>query len=161
MRAAAFEKRIQRVIAMPPVYDWLELTNAFNRKLVKWMLRYPKMMNFFVRLKMNVGILQHTVNQALFIQGKEQPIEAVHWLLGMNKTHLNSHLIEQDVLLLTGENDAFQPPKLLEKQKEALTNANSVAVRIFKEHEHANQHCQIGNIGLALKTMLKWLNKPH
>lgn len=158
MRAAAFEKRIKKVIAMPPVYDWLELTNSFNRKLVKWMLNYPKMMNFFVRLKMNVGLLRHTVNNALFIQKKEKPIDAVHWLLGMNKTHLNSHLIDQDVLLLTGENDAFQPPMLLKKQKEALIHAHSVTERIFQKSEHADQHCQIGNVGLALETIHRWLN---
>lgn len=62
---------------------------------------------------------------------KDEPIDAVHWLLGMNKNHLNSHLIDQNVLLLTGENDAFPPPKLLKKQKEALINANSVRQRVF------------------------------
>lgn len=159
MRAAAFEKRIKRVIAMPPVYDWLELTHSLNRNLVKWMLNFPEMLNFVVRLKMNVGLIRHTVNNALFIQGKDKPIDAVHWLLGMNKDHLNSHLIDQDVLLLTGENDAFQPPKLLKKQREALINANSVTERIFKKSEHADRHCQIGNIGLALETIHKWLIK--
>jgi pimeloyl-ACP methyl ester carboxylesterase len=158
MRAAAFDKRIKRVIATPPVYDWLELTNSLNRALVKWMVNFPVMLNFFVRLKMNIGLIRHTVNNALFIQGKDKPIDAVHWLLGMNKDHLNSHLIEQDVLLLGGENDAFQPPELMKKQREALINANSVTERIFKKSENADQHCQMGNIGLALETIHNWLN---
>ena len=159
MRAAAYEKRIKRVVSWPPVYDWLELTNSFNRILVKWMLKYRGMMNFFVRLKMNIGTLRHTVNNALFIQAKKEPVEAVEWMLGMNKQHLNSHLIEQDVLLLSGENDAFQPPILLEKQKEALKNARSVMEKIFRKAEHADQHCQMGNIGLALETMLSWITE--
>ena len=157
MRAAAFEKRITKVIAMPPVYDWLEMTNSFNQKLAKWMLKYKRMMNFFVKLKMNIGTLKHTINNALFIQNKTEPIDAVTWMMGMNKNHLNSHLIDQDVFLLTGENDAFQPKILLTKQKEALVNAKSITTRIFKKSEHADQHCQMGNIGLLLETMLDWI----
>ncbi|MCB0630156.1 MAG: alpha/beta fold hydrolase [Saprospiraceae bacterium] len=159
MRAAAFEKRIRRVIAMPPVYDWLEMTNPFNRNLARWFLAHRKLTNFFVRLKMQVGTLKHTVNNALFIQDKSEPYDAVVWMMGMNKEYLNSHLIDQDVLLLTGENDAFQPPVLLEKQKQALINARSVTDRIFLRSEHADQHCQIGNLGIALRYILEWINE--
>src|SRR5690606_37255608 len=151
MRAAAFEKRISRVIAMPPVYDWLQMTNSFNQKLAKWFLTKRRLTNFFVRLKMNVGTLKHTVNNALFIQNKTEPFEAVEWMLAMNKEHISSHLITQDVLLVTGENDVFQPPIQLYKQKEALVNAKSVSTRIFTKEEHADQHCQMGNLNIVLK----------
>lgn len=161
LRAAAFEKRIKNVIAMPPVYDWLELTNSFNIQLVNWLLKKRDLMNFLIRLKINIGTLKHTINNALFIQNKNEPIDAVKWMLNMNKEHICSHLINQDVLLLTGENDAFQPPILLEKQYKSLTNSGSVTKRIFKKSEHADQHCQIGNMGLALETMLKWINERH
>src|SRR5690606_288438 len=126
IRAAAFEKRIKRVVSWSPVYDWMELTGPFNRKLVKRMMKHRRLMNFLIRLKMNVGTLRHTVRNAMFIQGKIQPIYAVEWFLGMNKEHLHSEMVNQDVLLLTGEKDAFQPPILLSKQKEALINAKSV-----------------------------------
>lgn len=159
MRAAAFEKRIKRVIAMPPLYDWLEMTNSFNQKLAKWFLTKRKLTNFFVRLKMNVGTLKHTINNALFIQHKTEPFDAVEWMMGMNKEHLNSHLINQDIFLLAGENDAFQPLILLEKQKEALINAKSISERIFQKSEHADQHCQMGNLGIALETMLNWIDE--
>lgn len=159
MRAAAFEKRIKKVIAMPPVYDWMELTHTFNRKLVDWMLGYPKMMNFFVRLKMNLAILRHSIRHTLFITGKAEPVDAVRWMLGMNKEHLNSKAIHQDVFLMGGKNDAFQPPKLLHKQKEALVNARSVEIRIFTKAEQADQHCQIGNFSLAMEAVLRWLDK--
>lgn len=159
MRAAAFEHRIKRVIAMPPVYDWLEMTNPLNRKLARWFLTKRKLTNFFVRLKMNVGKLRHTINNALFIQDKSEPFEAVKWMMDMNKEHLNSQLIKQDVLLITGENDAFQPPVLLKKQKEALTNASSVTTRIFLKSEEADQHCQFGNLELALEYILAWVSE--
>ena len=159
MRAAAFEKRIKKVIAMPPLYDWLEMTNSFNANLAKWFLKRKGLTNFLVKMKMNVGILKHTVNNALFIQNKTAPYQAVEWMMSMNKEHLHSHLIDQDVFLLTGENDAFQPLILLKKQKEALIHAKSVSVRIFKKSEEADQHCQMGNLGIALEAMLKWVDE--
>lgn len=159
LRAAAFEKRIQQVIAMPPVYDWLAMTNGFNARLAKWFLRHHGLTNFFVRMKMGVPALRHTVNNALFIQGKSQPYHAVEWMMGMNATHLHSHLIDQEVFLLTGEKDAFQPPKLLHKQAAALVNARSVTTRIFTVAEQGHQHCQIGNVGIALRAMTDWLGR--
>lgn len=158
-RAAAFEKRITKVIAMPPLYDWLEMTNALNARLAKWFLKHKHLTNFFVRLKMNVATLKHTINNALFIQNKSEPYQAVEWMMGMNKEHICSQLVEQDVLLITGENDAFQPPILLQKQAQALINAHSVTTRIFTKEEHGDQHCQIGNLNIALKTMLDWIEK--
>ena len=152
MRAAAFEKRITKVIAMPPLYDWLEMTNTFNAKLAQWFLNHKSLTRFFVKMKMRVAPLKHAVNNALFIQN-----DAVQWMMQMNKEHIHSHLIDQDVLLLGGEHDAFQPIKLLEKQKEALTQAKSISERIFTKAEHADQHCQIGNLGIALETMLNWI----
>lgn len=157
IRAAAYEPRIKRVIAMPPLYDWLEMTNKFNGKLARWFLKHRGLTNFFVKLKMNVGTLKHTINNALFIQNKTEPFDAVQWMMGMNKEHISSHLLNQDVLLVTGENDAFQPPILLQKQKEALVNAKSVTTRIFTKKEQADQHCQIGNLNIVLEEMYNWI----
>jgi pimeloyl-ACP methyl ester carboxylesterase len=159
IRAAAFEKRITGVIAFPPVYDWMEMAPPFTRKLVDQLVKRRKLMNFLVRLKMTNAKLRHTVHQALFLVGKDEPVDAVLWMLGMNKEHIHFELVEQDVLLLGGENDSFQPPKLLHKQAAALVNARSVTSRIFTKEEHADQHCQMGNLGLALAVMVDWLDK--
>ena len=159
MRAAAFESRIQRVIAMPPVYDWLEMTHPVNRSIAKWLLRHRRTTNFLVRLKMTVPILKHSVHQALFIQNKYEPYDTVNWMMEMNKEHIKSECITQDVLLLGGENDAFQPPVSLEKQKEAFVHARSVTQRIFLKSEQADQHCPIGNLGIALETVEEWLSE--
>ncbi|MCB0661424.1 MAG: alpha/beta fold hydrolase [Saprospiraceae bacterium] len=158
VRAAAFEKRIHRVIAMPPVYDWMELAGSFSTKLVAWLRKFPGLMDFLVRIKMSVPLLRHAVKQANFISGTSKPHEAVDWMMGMNKDHLHSGSVSQSCLLLGGENDAFQPPKLLQAQASALIHARSVTTRIFTKEEHADQHCQIGNLGLAIKEIISWLD---
>lgn len=157
LRAAAFEKRIRRVIAFPPVYDWMENTNGVNRGLVDLMLRWKWLMRESVRLKMKAPLLRHVINQTLFITGETDPLNAVGWLLAMNKKNLHSELVDQDVLLLAGEKDNFQPVNLYYKQMKALTNAKSVTGKVFTQVEQAEHHCGIGNVGYTLEVMLKWL----
>ena len=72
--------------------------------------------------------------------------------------NLHSDLVRQDVLILTGRNDHMVPFKMHDLQVKALTNANSVSERIFTREESAQNHCQIGNIGLALQVMLDWID---
>lgn len=160
-RAAAFEPRIKQLIMVPPVYDWLDRTNSINRWLVKVLLPHRGLMNFLIRQKMRLPLLRHAVEHTQFVMQGKDPMAAVEWMLGMNKHHQHPDRIEQDVLLLGGEHDAFQPVKLLEKQATALVNARSITKRIFLASEHADQHCQIGNVGLLIQEVVQWLNKQH
>jgi hypothetical protein len=75
----------------------------------------------------------------------------------MNRRHINSDKVTQDVLLVGGENDTFQPVKLLYKQRDALINARSVTTRIFTKAEQADMHCQMGNLNLAMSEIEGWL----
>ncbi len=70
-----------------------------------------------------------------------------------------SHLIQQDVLLLAGQDDHYVPPGQLSAQITTLTAARSLTARMFTAQEQASNHCQLGNIGLALDTMLDWMNR--
>ncbi len=160
LRAAAFEKRIQRVIAFPPVYDWTEVLGELAQGITEALMKADWLMNAVTRLQMTVSRRERfMVEHVRFITDRETPLEASKWVLEMNKEHLHSEKVDQDVLLLGGENDAFQPPILLRKQAEALTEARSVTTRVFTEAEHADQHCQMGNLRLALTVMTDWLDR--
>jgi hypothetical protein len=47
--------------------------------------------------------------------------------------------------------------RLHRQQLQRLTAARSVTDRVFTSEEHAQNHCQIGNIGLALQVMREWI----
>ena len=164
LRAAAFEPRIERVVAWPPVYDWLYQLPRPVRPLVRAMVRWRRFMNVSIRIKMWLApIMRHTIAQALYVQGLDlergdPPVAAVDWLLGMNARHIHAERVIQDVLLLGGEHDAFQPPILLEAQARALVNARSVSRRVFTAAEHADGHVQMGNLGLAIDALVRWLD---
>ena len=87
----------------------------------------------------------------------DDPADVAEWFLGMNAEHLDSGRVNQDVLLMCGEHDAFQPPALTKAQAQALTAARSVTTRMFTRAEQADQHCQMGNLELACDVLTTWL----
>jgi hypothetical protein len=78
--------------------------------------------------------------------------------VSMNDQNIHSERVTQDVLLLLGEKDHFIPLKMLNMQVKALINARSITTRVFTKKKHAQNHCQVGNIGLSLDVMLNWLD---
>ena len=104
--------------------------------------------------------LRLVVDQTLYILDSDDPVSVVDWFLGMNAGRLGSERVTQDVLLLCGEHDAFQPPSLTSAQAQALTAAYSVTLRMFTAAEHADQHCQMGNLDLACRVLTEWLQHP-
>ena len=159
LRAAAFETRVTRVIVMASVLDWLEQLRPTTRRLVRAMVRRRRFMNATIRLRMRlVPLLDHAIRQCLMQIGGDKPMDAVDWLLEMNAAHQQPHRVTQDVLLLHGERDRFQPLALHHAQRRSLISARSVTERIFTEEEHAAYHCQMGNLGLAVDTVLGWLH---
>jgi pimeloyl-ACP methyl ester carboxylesterase len=162
LRAAAFEPRVERVVAWPPVYDWLATMPGFMRSLIRWMCRRRAFMRVSIRVRMRLApILRHVVAQTLYIQGDSSDVaEVPDWFLAMNAEHLHSQRVEQHVLLTCGEDDAFQSPKLMRLQARALTHARSVTTRVFTREEQAASHCQMGNLELAVRTVAEWLARP-
>ncbi|MBK8020462.1 MAG: alpha/beta fold hydrolase [Chloroflexi bacterium] len=161
LRAAAFEKRIRRVIVFPPVYDWMESASGFARTLVDWMMKWEGLMRRSVLMKMRMPAMEHVINHTLFITQKDDPLDVVRWQMSMNKEFLHSDRVDQDVLLLGGEKDSFQPPVLFHKQWKALTHARSVTGRLFTEAEQAANHCGMGNLGLVVQVMLNWMEEKN
>jgi pimeloyl-ACP methyl ester carboxylesterase len=158
LRAAGREPRIDRVVAWPPVFDWLHRLPAAMRGPVQTMLRRRRLMRWSVRTRARlIPTLRQIVDHTLYLVDSQDPIDVVDWFLGMNAEHLGSAQVTQDVLLMCGEHDSFQPPSLARDQAEALTAARSITLRMFTKAEHADQHCQIGNIDLACHVLTTWL----
>jgi len=69
-----------------------------------------------------------------------------------------SGLIKQDVLLLAGSEDHLVPLAHFYQQIKTPKNPRSITARLFTKSENAQSHCQVGNYGLALKTIVNWLH---
>jgi pimeloyl-ACP methyl ester carboxylesterase len=160
LRAAGFENRIKRVVATGHAIDYMKSMPPIFRKIHLWcMSHWPGFMNRMAVMKFEKreGMASWVVDHLKFITKKTKPLEALDLYLQLNEKNIHSELVKQDVLILTSRNDHFIPFKMHEMQLKALVNAKSVTGRIFTKEENAENHCQIGNIELALRTMYEWI----
>ena len=158
LRAAAFEPRIARVIALSIAFDYMQIPPVPLQWLTKFLLKFEDLMNYLSEVKMRkMPQEKWSINNAMYITKTKTPMAAMKTFLQLNEKNLHSDMVKQDVLILTGAEDHFIPLKLHYKQVKALRNAKSVTGRIFTGQEQAQNHCQIGNIGLALDVMSKWI----
>lgn len=157
-RAAAFEPRIKRVIALSIAYDYMKIPPDSVANFARWLMRHERIFNLMSGWKMKMLPQEKWgIDNLMYITRKNNPLEAALALLEFNEENLKSGLVQQDVLILSGAEDHFIPLKLHHLQVAALTQANSVTERVFTRAQQAQNHCQVGNIGLALETMAQWL----
>jgi len=159
LRAAAFEPRVKRVIASSVSFDVNQYNNLLGQKLAKlFFSNFRGFTNNAIKKKMKKDLYYSWfMNHLMFVTNKDVPIEALDVLIQFSENNLHSDIIKQDVLILTGRRDHMVPFKMHKLQVNALTNAKSVTEKVFTEEENAQNHCQIGNVGLALRTMLEWI----
>jgi pimeloyl-ACP methyl ester carboxylesterase len=161
-RAAAFEPRITRVIASSIAYDYMQFLPEPARVFFSYLFRFRGLMNRIAAMKMNASFQERWgINNLMYITKTTTAMDATDFLIRFNAENQHPELVLQDVLILTGAEDHFIPLKMHARQVQALQNARSVTARIFTREEQAQNHCQVGNIGLALDVMLEWIQKTE
>ena len=161
LRSAAFEQRVKRVIVSGHAFDYRKVTPA----PATWLLQFfrnnlREFTNKLSRWKIRRGGMEAwNISHMMYVLGVDEPMAALDFALQLNEENLHSNLVKQDVLILASRNDHFIPFRLHEMQLRRLTSARSVTDRVFTKEDHAHNHCQIGNIGLALKVMRDWLDE--
>jgi hypothetical protein len=68
-----------------------------------------------------------------------------------------SSRLTQDILLLAGAEDHYIPVHQLPDQIATLTHVRSLTARLFTRAEQAQNHVQVGNMGLAFLVMIDWM----
>jgi hypothetical protein len=164
LRVAAFEKRVQRVVCHDILYDVFDLMLRKMKPRKRFMLRLMMKLNggWIINKKMNAIMkkdlsVKGLIGQGMLIHGVNTPFEYLK-KIKMEKTGDISHLVDQDVLLLAGQEDFGVPVDHFYKQIEALQNVRSLTARLFTRKEQAQDHCQVGNIGLALDIITNWID---
>jgi len=156
LRAAAFEKRISRVVAFD-VFIYDQHGSGLQGALYKFFLNYPSAYNWVAHTAMRISpAADHLISQWMDILNSSTPAEYVAQMQYFSVSDIADQ-IHQDVLLLAGDEDHMIPLKELNKHQEGLVNARTITGRIFSADEHAENHCQVGNIKLALDVILDWI----
>ena len=165
LRAAASEPRVERVVAYDVLTDFLDInlrqTNALLRGLLKVLLRLgaATVVNWMVaRVARRSPVVQWGLEQGMPVTGTTAAFEYLQRIMQFQTADVSAS-IRQDVLLLAGSEDHYVPMEQWHHQIRMLKNARSITARLFTPSESAENHCQVGNYGLALRTIVNWLDE--
>jgi alpha-beta hydrolase superfamily lysophospholipase len=162
MHAAAYEPRVRRVIAQDILSDFTECyarpLGTLRGAFVKHATQVPdRLVNAVIEAaQRNDMFADWGVREGMRVFGVNHPAELLEAMRTL-RTDAVSPLVEQDVLLMAGRADHYVPLSQLGDQIATLTRARSITARVFTEAEQAQNHVQVGNLGLALRVIVDWL----
>jgi alpha-beta hydrolase superfamily lysophospholipase len=159
IRAAAFEPRINQVIASSVSFDVNQYAGRFGQLMARFAMSNLRGFtnNQIVKQMESDSQQAWFFDHLMHVTNKDTPIEAAAVLTEINEKNLHSELVTQDVLILTGKEDHLVPFKMHNMQVKALENAASVTPMVFTSVVQGQNHCQVGNFGLALDIVVEWL----
>jgi dienelactone hydrolase len=143
-RAAAFEQRIDGVVAYDVCFDLYESASRI-----------------FGAVKQNPMALKDpgvswAYHNALWTMGTKDPEDTLeafsHYRLAPIADRIRQH-----VLILAGAEDHFIPSHQVADFKKSLVNARSVTTRVFDRPSGGAEHCQCGNTSLVHAAVFDWL----
>jgi len=165
LRAAALEPRVARVVAYDVLTNLFDVnlrqTGTTRRALLKVLLKLnaARAVDWVVeRVARKSPVVHWGIEQGMRVTGTRSAFEFLR-MTDRFQTSDVSALITQDVLLLAGSEDRYVPLAQWYDQIRMLGNARSITARLFTRSECAQNHCQVGNYGLALRTIVNWLDE--
>jgi hypothetical protein len=130
--------------AQKQILDWIDTGNegAVNK--------------FFADAMAKSLMVDWMVKLAIHNTGVKTTYEMMKHYQKYESASISSQLT-QDVLLMAGAEDHIIPLHQLPDQIATLTHVRSLTARLFARAEQAQNHCQIGNMGLAFRTIIDWM----
>jgi pimeloyl-ACP methyl ester carboxylesterase len=162
-RAAAFEKRIKRVVGWSIIPNLLEVGFATRPKAIRRMTRLLLKTNqrwfinfVFNKMAAKEELIHWAMNHGKYAYDCKDAFEYIQKSDNFDMVKI-AHMITQDFLLLGAKNDHFIDFSLYKKEIDALKNVRSLTFRVFTDKEQADNHCNMGNSKLAIDTILNWI----
>lgn len=165
-RAAAFEKRISRVIAWSVMPNFLDVIlssgTGGNERLMKiagWLIAHK------CRTVVNLIFHKKAKKDELVRWGLEhgkyayEAKDAYEYAVKMNRYQMMdiADRITQDILIVGANKDHFIPYTMAGREISALKNVRSLTFRLFTDKEDACNHCNCGNVKLTFDTFMDWI----
>jgi alpha-beta hydrolase superfamily lysophospholipase len=156
-RAAAFDTRLDGVIAYDVFYDGGAIASRNVPKFAFWLHQhgFDRLLNFLAGRQKNPGSTwaQQNGEWVLGVPGPFALLDAFK----AYRLEPVAGLIKADVLILAGADDHFVPSDQFELFKKSLTQARSVTAIEFDRASGGAEHCQIGAPSLWQGAVFDWL----
>ena len=165
LRAAASEPRVECVVAYDVLTNFFDVllrqTHVLLRGMLQALLRLgvASVVNWMVaQVARKSPVVQWGIQQGMYVTGTSSAFEFLQRARQFQTADVSAS-IKQDVLLLAGSEDHYVPMEQWHDQIRMLKSTRSITARLFTRGESAQNHCQVGNSGLALETIVNWLDE--
>ena len=166
-RAAAFEKRISKVVAWSIFPDFFHVilsdhpgnVSAFIEKLLSSPIK-GIMNGFYKKMMKQNELVRWNLLHGMYAYGAESPMQYIDRIRKFT-LHGIGEKITQDVLVLGAKEDHFINPRLFHEEYDLLKNVRSLTLRLFSDEDNAGSHCNAGNTKLVLDAMISWLGERN
>ena len=164
LRAAAFEKRVRRVIANDVLWDFFAI--YMDRGGPGFGARVQALLEAEDRRAANQVVERLTEGNANArwavahgqeVSGAHNGYEYLRWLSHM-RTRPFADRIDQDVLLFGAQEDHIVPVDQFYSQIGDLTHVRSLTAQLFTRADNAQAHCHVGNTPLVVDYVIGWMN---
>lgn len=165
-RAAAFEKRISRVIAwsiFPNFRDVVLSPSSPSEekamKLAKWLIdhNFNWIINAIFNTKAKTDeMIRWGLEHGKYAYGARDAFEYAKKLEQFQIMDV-ADKITQDILIVGANKDHFIPYTMIGPEINAMKNVSSLTFRLFTDKEDACNHCNCGNVKLTFDTFMDWI----
>jgi alpha-beta hydrolase superfamily lysophospholipase len=157
-RAAAFDPRIDGVIAFDVFYDGYAVATRNVPQFAFWLRQhgYNGLLRFLAGLGGDSGATWAQEN-GKWVFGVSDPFAVLDAFKAYRLAPVAPR-IKADVLMFAGADDHFVPSDQLDQFRNSLVNARSVTAIRFDRLSGGSQHCQIGAPSLWQAALFDWLN---
>lgn len=156
-RAAAFDPRIDGVVAYDTFFDGYAIATRHVPKFAFWLHdhHYDGALNFLSGLNKDPGAVWAQKN-GQWVFGLKDPFDVIAAFKAYRLAPVASR-IRADVLILNGTDDHFVPSEQPEEFRKSLVNARSVTMVTFDRLSGGSEHCQLGAPSLWQATLFDWM----
>ncbi|MBU3064276.1 alpha/beta hydrolase [Nocardia sp. NEAU-G5] len=164
LRAAAHEPRVRRTVSYGVMTSFLDVNlhifpESVRAQLLSWLDNgdAAELDDFMSKAAAQSLLLEWAIEQGKHTTATDTTFEMFQTYRDYETASISAR-VTQDVLLLHGNEDHYIPNQHFVDQVALLTATSSLTARVFTRHEQAQNHCQVGNFGLALRTIIDWLD---
>lgn len=162
-RAAAFDKRIDGVVAFDAMYDFKETVftgmPTLIRPLIRWLNKndHTSVLEALIGLRMRLDVGSNWgVTNGQWVMGFDRPGEIFEAFEPYTLENV-ANKITSDVLLLWGEEDHFVGEDQLTNMQNNLTAARSVTTKSYSKYEGGMEHAQTGILTSVHADIFDWI----
>lgn len=164
-RAAAFEKRITKVIGWSIFPDFFDILLADDPKPVRTLMdtAYKKgfagvFNGFYKKMMGKSELVKWNLMHGMYAYDAPDPVGYVQKIRSFTLKGIGDK-ITQDMLIIGGRDDHMIMPELFHEEYDLLPNVRSLSFHLYTNRDDAGSHCGIGNMELILDTMVSWIRQ--